>query len=529
MKGKTTYLLGVDLGTQGVKIALYTPTGEKVWMSGAAFTTRYPEAGRAEQDPFDWWRALREVLKQLPDSINPAWIGGMAVCATSSTVLLVDREGVPVIPAIMWMDTRAINEMAEINSSQAAHVQEILRYSGGKVSVEWMLPKAIWLKNQGLLRPGYKVVEQLDWLNFQLTGKWAASQCNATCKWNYVKQKNGFDRDFFAAIGWSDFAQYWPADVLPVGEQVGTVTAHAAAELGLPAGIPVFQGGIDAHIGMLGVGAVEPGVMSLIMGTSFVHLVHTEKPVFQDGLWGPYQDAVLPDSWLIEGGQLSCGSLISWFLEQYYPQQSDESKAAVYQELIEQAARIEPGSNGLVMMDSWQGNRTPYRNPYATGAVVGLTLAHTKYHLFRAILESVAYGTNNVIRFFRDADIPIERIIACGGGVKNRLWLQMISDVTGVPIEVSNETEAGTKGCAAVSAYGLGCYPTLAEAAKKMAQTGEVYTPDPQAQQAYEVYFQTYLALHQTLFPIMENLKMHEERKDALVSRLGGAKLREEG
>ena len=505
MTDNHSIVAGFDFGTQALKVSMYTREGKLVWRGESSYPTTFPFTGRAEQQPEHWWQALVRVLGEAAKTVALSRIEGIGVCATSSTVLVTDEAGVPQTAAIMWMDKRAVSQTIAINENPDPIVKEVLRYSGGKVSEEWMVAKALYLKENGFLTPGTKVVEQLDWMNFRLTSRWVASQCNAVCKWNYLGGK-GFSPAFYEAIGLPDYQEIWPDEVIPVGSQVGEITEQAAVELGIRAGIPVFQGGIDAHIGMLGAGAVESGIMSLVMGTSFVHLVHTEEPVFHEGLWGPYENAILPDKWLIEGGQLSCGSLTTWFLQQFYPHVPAEELGAVYEEVVAEAEKIAPGSDGLVMMDSWQGNRTPYRNPHATGAMVGFTLAHTRFHIFRAILEATAYGTRNIISTFADSNVPITRIIACGGGTKNALWMQILSDVTGLVIETLEETEAGSKGAAILAAYGLGHYPSLADAARNNAEKAHVYTPRRDAHEQYNRYFAAYLDLHKALFPIMKEL-----------------------
>lgn len=506
---KTNYgiVAGIDFGTQALKISMLSLEGNLLWRGERSYPTVFPSAGRAEQKPEDWWQSLVELFREAALSFPLSRIKGIGVCATSSTVLVTDEAGVPQTPALLWMDKRAIAQAKAINENTNPAVKEVLRFSGGKVSEEWMVAKALYLKENGFLTTGSKVMEQLDWINFRLTGKWVASQCNAVCKWNYQVGK-GFSSPFYEAIGLPDYHKLWPQEVIPVGGPIGVVSEKAAAQLGVNPGIPVLQGGIDAHIGMLGAGAVEPGIMSLVMGTSFVHLVHTEVPVFHEGLWGPYENAILPDKWLLEGGQLSCGSLTTWFLQQFYPHVPAEELGAVYEEVVKEAGKIAPGSDGLVMMDSWQGNRTPYRNPLASGSLVGLTLAHTRYHIFRAILEATAYGTRNIIETFADSHVPITRIIACGGGTKNALWMQILSDVTGLAIETLEETEAGSKGAAILAAYGLGHYPSLADAAKTNAEKGRVFTPQQEAHEAYKRYFAAYLDLHKALFPIMKELSV---------------------
>lgn len=388
MLERNELVVGVDFGTQSLKVALYRTSGQQIWLDQERYLT-HSYRDRAEQNPEDWWTAFCRVMRRLPDEVDRQQIRGLAVCATSSTVLLTDEQENPLMPAMLWMDQQAVKEAEHINGQSGETVASVLAYSGGKVSEEWMSAKSLWLKKQGLLRPGVRIMEQLDWIHFRLTQRWVASQCNATCKWNYIPQHGGFVKDFFQTIGFAEYLSYWPQEVLPVGERIGPLMPEAARALGLHTEVIVFQGGIDAHIGMLGTGAVEEGEMNLIMGSSFVHLLHADQPVWKQGLWGPYPDAILPDSWLLEGGQLTCGSLTTWFMEQFYSHLPHEEHANVYQQLVAKAEKLTPGSEGLVVLDSWQGNRTPYRDPYARGSIFGLTLTHKRSMGHKQIVEIV--------------------------------------------------------------------------------------------------------------------------------------------
>lgn len=501
---KKQYLLGIDVGTQSLKVGIYTVDGYQVWLGQENYRTTLSKRLYAEQNPYDWWKAFKSVMERCRRDVDVSQVAAISVCATSSTVLVVDASGTPVIPsAMLWMDRRSHREAKEINMNDQQEVKEILKYSGGKVSEEWMTPKSMWIKKNVPLKSGWKIVEQLDWFNYRLTGNWVASQCNATCKWNYVKSHRGFSKPFFACIGWSEFEEYWILDVRQVGEEVGRVTKQVAQEIGLLEGTPVYQGGIDAHIGMLGSGAVENGEMSLVMGTSFVQLVHVSSPMFKEGLWGPYEAPLIPGKWLLEGGQISSGSIISWFMNQFYSEFPSSHHGSIFEDLNREIQQIRPGCDGLVILDSWQGNRTPYGNALATGNIFGLQLKHTKYHIYRAILESIAYGTRNNIEYFRKAGAFVTKIIAGGGGAKNHFWLQMISDITGVECITVDGIEAGTKGCAVVAAFGLGCYRNLKEASKRMTHISERFTPDRSIYAEYNEVFQLYLRLFEQLMPLM--------------------------
>lgn len=504
---KDELVLGMDFGTQSLKVGVYTIEGKHIFTTSALYQTQHRKNGYSEQDANDWWLALKQAMKNVSLSVDSKKIKAISLCATSSTVVLTDKELKPVAPAQCWMDQRAIAEEESINSKSHYHIENQLLFSGQKTSLEWMTTKSLWLKNNVDLT-NKKIVEQIDWINYQLTGELVASKCNATCKWNYVELLGGFSEAFFEEIDLQGITDHWPSKILKVGEQVGSVTKDAAEYLGLEPGTPLFQGGIDAHIGMIGSGALEAGHLSMITGTSFVHLMHHNRPIFNDSLWGPYDSPLLEDHWLLEGGQLSCGSIISWFLKEFYEGRTD--KAEIFKELETEILTIDAGSDGLIVLDSWKGNRTPYKTPYATGAFIGLTLSHTKYHIYRAILEAIAFGTKNVIRTMRHSSIPVEQIIAGGGGTHNECWMQIISDVTGLPISIPRDIETGSKGAAIIAAHGLGAYPNLKAASSAMVEIDKIYYPDLQKTKKYDELFEIYLNLNEVLFPIMKKLKNGE-------------------
>lgn len=500
----TKYLLGIDLGTQSLKVGIYNESGTLLLSESSAYQTNHTQAGLSEQNPNDWWQALKDALAKAKEKIDLRLINGISLCATSSTVVLTDKVYHPVAPAQCWMDQRSVKEEEEINCNTNPVVEDRLLFSGKKTSVEWMTTKSLWLKRHYDLSDKY-ILEQIDWMNYMLTGEVVASKCNATCKWNYVDHLGGFSDPFFQEIGLDGITNHWPSRVLKVGEKVGEITEYVAFELGVAAGTPVFQGGVDAHIGMIGSGALEVGHLSMITGTSFVHLMHHDHPIFNDSLWGPYDSPLIDGHWLLEGGQLSCGSIITWFLNEFYSGRKDFNE--IFTELEKNIQDIEVGSEGLIVLDSWKGNRTPYKTPYATGAFIGLTLSHTKFHIYRAILESIAFGTKNVIETFRNSSIPVKKIIAGGGGTKNASWMQMISDVTGIPMYIPKEEETGTKGAAIIAAYGIGLFPSIKHASNQMVAMQKVYEPDLNKTAKYEDIFESYLELNQLLFPIMRKLK----------------------
>lgn len=502
------YVMGIDLGTQSLKLGIYDIQGEKIHLESIEFTTYYLDNGFVEQKPSDWWCALEHCAFQAKKKVDLSKVKSIAVCATSSTVLMTDHQFNPVMNAISWMDKRNIKEEEEINNHDHPLVQEVLKYSGNKVSVEWMITKALWLKNNYDLSNRY-VMEQLDWINYKLTNRLVASRCNATCKWSYIESEGGFNDSFLEEIGLQALREAWPNEVLKVGDYIGPITERASSLLGIEKGTPVFQGGIDAHIGMIGSGSLEDGNLSLITGTSFVHLIHHDKPVFNEGLWGPYDAPLLDDHWLIEGGQLSAGSIISWFMREFYEEKANNP--AIYDELNEKIQDIDIGCQGLRMLDNWQGNRSPYRDPYAKGAFVGLTTAHTKFHMYRSILEAIALGTTNVIKTISSLDIDIKRIIAGGGLTKNKVLMQMISDCSNTPVYLTKDIETSTKGAAIIAAYGVGAYSTIYEASQHMSDISLAYEPDQENHEKFQSLFHDYIELNSIINPFTRKMMKREE------------------
>ncbi len=491
-------LFGIDLGTQSVRAACFDENGRRLSMAEAAYETQYPRPGWAEQRPADWWKAARSCCRRAASAL-PDDARAVAVCigATSSTVLPVDAGGEPLSDAILWMDTRAREECAMVNATG----HPALANCGGGVSVEWMVPKTLWLKNNrpDLYARAFKIVEALDWLNFRLCGEWTASKCNAACKWTYCDAEGGFSEEFFREIGFPEFRDKWPSTVRAMGEPLGRVTPEAARELGIK-GTPILvQGGIDAHVGMLGLGATTPGVMGVIMGTSFVHLALSEKRTAMPGLWGPYSNAVVPGYCLLEGGQTSAGAITRWFKDVFAKDLGDEAYALLAQE----AASAPPGADGLTVLDFWQGSRTPVCDPDLSGCMWGMDLHHTRGHMYRAVLESVAHGTRNILSAFVKGGYKVESMAVCGGVTKNPLWLQIIADVCQTPIMLTMDPDAVLLGAAVTGAVGLGIHADFRAAAEAMVLWRSVVEPDPKQAGVYDEAHARYLATCEALFPLM--------------------------
>ena len=235
--------------------------------------------------------------------------------------------------------------------------------------------------------------------------------------------------------------------------------------------------------------------MAMIMGTSFVQLCFSEQKLQLDGLWGPYDAPIIPNAWLLEGGQTSAGSIVKWYMREFGVDKLDNP----YAYMNEQIEGIAPGADGLVALDFFQGNRTPYKDANAKGVIYGLTLSHTKAHIYRALLESVAFGTKNIIDSFEKNGSPVNTIVGCGGVTKDKVWMQIISDVTGKPIVVTEDAGASALGCAIVASVGSKAYTNFEEATRGMVKEAYVVEPNPQTHAVYEGIFEKYVEIYRQL------------------------------
>jgi ribulose kinase len=393
------------------------------------------------------------------------------------------------------MDVRAGEQAARI----AACGDDALRVNGyGPVSAEWLAPKALWLlENEPKhFKQSRYVCEYQDYLNFKLTGRMVASLNNASIRWYYDASRGGFQRSLFERVGLGDLLEKFPDDVLPMGEVIGPLTSSAAEHLGLPIDTPVVQGGADAFVAMVGLGVVKPGRLAFITGSSHLHLGLSNKPLHAKGIWGTYPDAVVPGLFTVEGGQTSTGSVIAW-LSRLLGDTGD------YSSLTEGAQKLPPGAEGLIVLEHFQGNRTPHTDPDSRGVISGLTLRHGAEHLFRAVLEGVAFGTEEIFATMRRAGYVPEEFVICGGATRSDLWMQIHADVSGVPLRLTKVADAPALGSAILAAVGSGAFSSIPEACEQMVEFTRTIEPDLSAHAEYqpllEAYRATYAHLKDTL------------------------------
>ena len=492
-------VIGVDGGTEGIRAGVFDLTGNALAFATTPYETVFPQPGWAEQRPEDWWESLGQSVRRAVQSagIRPSDVAAIAVDTTCCSVVALDSAGRPLRPSLIWMDVRS---QSEANRVAATGDAALCVNSGGRgpVSAEWMIPKALWLREHEprTFDAAHTICEYQDFLNLRLTGRLVASLNNVSVRWHYRARDGGWPAQLCAQAGIPELPWKWPRDVLAPGTPIAPLTASAAAHLGLDPGTPVIQAGSDASVAMIGLGVVDAGTMALITGSSHLQLGLSERPLHGAGVWGSYADAVVPGLHMVEGGQTSTGSVVSWFSRLL-------GNGATYAELDREAAAVPIGSEGVLAQDHFQGNRTPHTDPLSRGAIVGLTLRHGRAHILRAIMESVAYGTRLILDNQRSQGFAARELTVSGGVAKSEVWLRIHADVIGLPLRLTRTTEAACLGSAMLAAVGAGEFDRVQQAARAMAQVARVVEPDPAAHAEYQAHLERYRALYPALRAVL--------------------------
>lgn len=489
-------VMGIDAGTGGVRVGLFNLDGNQIAFGTTDYPTYHEHPGWAEQDPNDWWECLvkstRKALKA--SGVKKEQIIGISLDTTCCSVVLSMDDGTPLRNSLIWMDVRAAKEAEFISNVD----DDALKYNGHEnVSPEWMPCKALWLKRNEPenYNKAEKVCEFADWYMYKLTGRWTANICNISTRWYYNRNDGGWPESFYGKIGLEDVLEKFPQDILNLGDNAGGLSKEAAEELGLLEGTIIGQGGVDAFIGMLGLGVIEPGKIALITGSSHLILGLTDKSIHSKGLFGSFPDAVIPGLELVEGGQTSTGSIISWFINNFCKDLVENSKDTgidVHDYLTEEARKLPPGSEGLLVLDYWQGNRTPYTDPNIRGLMYGMSLNHNRAHIFRAIMEGIAFGTENVFQTFRENDMKVDEIYIGGGATNNDLFLQIHADVSNVVINIPSETQSPSLGSAILASVAAGEYDSIEKAVKGMIRFKKRIEPNKENHEKYQEIFEQY-------------------------------------
>ena len=524
------YVVGVDFGTLSaralvVRVSDGAEAGTAVSEYAHGVIDRELEGRElppdwALQDPADYTAALGEAIPAaIRDAgIDAAQVIGVATDFTASTCMPVlgDAWGTPLcqLPGLagrphaypkLWKHHAAQPQADRIN--QAAHDRHekwINRY-GGKISSEWQFAKALQVldEDEEMYQRAGRWIEAADWIIWQLCGSETRNACTAGYKGIYQESQYP-SQEFLGALD-RRFASF-AADKLahpisPLGALAGRLTPAAAALTGLPEGIAVAIGNVDAHVTVPAAGPVAPGKMVAIMGTSTCHMVNGTELAEVPGMCGVVDGGIVAGLWGYEAGQSGVGDIFAWFTRNGVPgQYAEEARrrgVSLHQLLDEMAAAQAPGASGLIALDWENGNRSVLVDAGLSGVIVGLTLATTAPEIYRALIEATAFGTRLIIETFKASGVPVTEVVAAGGLTKSAPVMQIYADVTRTPLSVTESEQAPALGSAIHAAVAAGAYPDVPAAATVMGRCSrDVYRPDAARADVYDRLFAEYVRLH---------------------------------
>jgi len=528
---RQAYALGIDFGTEsGRALLLDLRTGAEVAVSETRYRSGVidrvlPETGEelgddwALQDPDDWMAVVETAIPSVLAAADvPAEeVIGLGVDFTSCTVLPVRGDGVPLCTLPEWRARphawpklwkhHAAQPVADrLNEVAAERNEEFLSRYGGRLSSEWYFPKLIelWLADRGVYDAAAGFIEATDWIVWHLTGNERRQRCAAGYKACWSERDGLPPTDYFEAAypGFSRPAEKLGTTFFPLGTRAGTLRAEIAARLGLPETVAVAVGNVDSFVSVPGAGVEKPGIYLMVVGTSICDLVIDPDEVRLPGITGVVADGILPGFYGYEAGQVAVGDMLAWFVDELGGPGGDGDG---YAEFERAAARLEPGATGLVALDWWNGNRSILADADLTGAILGLTLQTRPDEIYRALLESIAFGNRRVMENFAEHGLELGEVVACGGvAEKSPLLMQVIADTSGRRVRIPAASEIPARGAALFGAVAAGAeaggFDDIATAvAATRPATARAYEPDREAMPIYDRVYAVYRSLYESL------------------------------
>jgi D-xylulose kinase len=494
-------LVAIDVGTTGCRTVIFNNSGEVISYGYEEYPSTFPSPSWVEQDASDWWRAVCKTagiaLKKAP--IDPHDIKGISVTNQRETIVPVDLNGDPLRKAIIWQDRRTIAECGEITTKIGA--ESIYSLTGLTIDPYFSAPKILWIKKNenNVFSKAHKFLLVHDYIITKLTGEFLTEYSNASRTMLFDIKK----------LDWSDkicdelqIPKEKMPTLYPSAKVIGEITSKSSKETGFPAGTPVVTGAGDQQAAAVGVGVTQPGKVKATTGTGTFILAFLNEPKYDKKRRVLCSCHAVPGKWVNEASIFTTGSVYRWFRDQLA--QAEKAEAIQtgrdpYDLLNETASKIPPGSKGLILIPHCMGSGAPHWNPYDKGIMIGFTLGHEKGCIIRAIMEGTAFEIRENVEIMKEMKTDIRELRITGGATRSQTWNQIQSDITGLTVMKGAVEEATSLGAAILAGVGAGVYNGVTEAADKMVNITERYTPDKRNSELYSKLFKLYERTYQAL------------------------------
>ncbi len=495
-----SYFLGIDVSTTATKALLIDSTGQVVSVHSTTYGFETPRPLWSEQHPDLWWdaaqRSIRAVLEK--SGIDPITIGGVGLTGQMHGLVLLGQAGNVLRPAILWNDQRTQAQCDEIHHRIGR--QKFIQITGNVALTGFTAPKILWVRENEpeIYAKAAHILLPKDYVRYKLTGEFAMDVADGAGTVLMDLKSRDWSDEVLSAL---EIPRSWLPPLYEGPAITGRLIVAAAQETGLKPGTPIMAGGGDQAAQAIGVGAVEPGIVGLTVGTSGVVFATTPSALIEpEGCLHAFCHAV-PDRWHFMGVMLSAAGSLQWYRDTLAPGVS-------FNDFLKEAEDIPTGCEGLQFLPYLSGERTPYPDPLARGAFIGLTVRHKRAHMTRAVLEGVAFGLKDGFMLIKNAGLgEIHQVRASGGGTKSALWRQILASVLEAELVTVNTTEGAAYGAALLAGVGAGRWPDVPSACRETVKiTGSSQPNEKQA----DIYHQSY-ALYGELYPALKTSfkKMH--------------------
>jgi xylulokinase len=498
------YVIGCDVGSQGTNAALYAEDGALVASRYQTHDLSFPHPGWAEQDAEEWPKAVAAAVGGLLSEVDdPRAIAGLSFGSQLDGMVACDARGRPVRPAMIWMDRRAEPQAAAL--AERISREDFYRESGTNLDSSHAVFKALWIRDEepDAFRRATHFMPPGSFVLRAVTGVLAVDYSNASSLALLDPRNRAWSQRLLDLTGIG--SDHLP-ELLPGTEAVGTITPDFARETGLDPSTVVAVGCGDEMAATLGAGVFEPGEVCDVVGTAEPVCAASDSPREDPTMLVECHPHADPEAWLLENPGFVSGGNLRWWRDQFaLEERRNEEKGLgdAYDQLSEEASRIPAGSDGVVFLPAMQGAMAPEWNGAARGVFYGLTLAHTRDHMTRSILEGSAFALRDILEAMKAAGLDVRRLTIVGGGAKGPLWRQIKADVTGLPVRVPESVETTATGAAILAAVGSGVHSTVADAVEAFVSfRPEEHEPDPGSREVYDDAYRRYRELYFALKPV---------------------------
>jgi xylulokinase len=490
--------LGIDLGTTGLKVALLTETGRLVGSEYCEYPILSPRPGYAEQDPEVWWTGFVAACKSLKSKYPADFdeIVGIGICGQMHTQVYLDKENQILRPAITWMDQRSSGIVDSINQD-ADSKNLVFQETRNLATTTYTAPQVKWVKDRqpDVWSRVARILVAKDFIKFKLTGQMVTDYAEASGTLLFDVEKRAWSERIFNFFG---IPRSLFPEVLPSDEIIGKITRQASELTGIKMGTPVANGSSDNSASALGAGMINPGQVTLIIGTAGVITVCSEKPLADPQNRTLCWHYCLRDKWVTLGVIQTAGESLNWFKKAFDKDEEDSSSGDIFEQYNHAVEKIPDGSGGLVFLPYLNGERTPYWDPFARGVYYGVNLSSEKAHFIKAVMEGVSFAFRNNIETVESLGITINEVRAVGGGLKSPVWLDILGKVLRKPIVTVSVQDTANLGNILLCGKALGVYPSLEDAVSRMVTTDERVSYEA-GTEIYEKQYAIFLELYDRL------------------------------